>query len=266
MGGASGVEDAKVRSVRAPPASARARPDSTGVRGARAVRDVLASPDHERPRRRLVRGPPRLAGGAPRPRPRPSARAQFVVRHARRPAGRAALRPLGPRGDAGRRARRAWRAHEGRPSWGPLARGRGTVRGDGHRAGRRPARRTPVHAGHPSHGVPVATLDDAHVRGLRRCRGHERALPQAAGRRPDRPLDRLRHADALRVRHRRPRGRGRVRHVWRRGQQPRRHGAAAERAPARPGVHVDDDQLPGRPDLGDVHRGRREGGRPARAT
>ena len=41
----------------------------------------------------------------------------------------------------------------------------------------------------------------------------------AAGRRPDGPVDRLRHADAVRLRHRRPRGRGRVRDVRRRGEQ-----------------------------------------------
>ena len=101
--------------------------------------------------------------------------------------------------------------------------------------------------------------------GLRRRRGHERALPPAARCRPDRPVDRLRHADPLRLRHRRPRGRGRVRDVRRRRQQPRRHGGAARRPAARPGLDLDDDQLPGRPDLGDVHRGRREGRRPAGA-
>ena len=52
--------------------------------------------------------------------------------------------------------------------------------------------------------------------GLRVGRGHERPLPPAPRRRPDRPLDRLRHADAVRLRHRRPGGRGRVRHLRRR--------------------------------------------------
>ena len=52
--------------------------------------------------------------------------------------------------------------------------------------------------------------------GLRRRRGHEPPVQGAARRRPDGPLDRLRHADALRLRHRPARGRGRVRDVRRR--------------------------------------------------
>ena len=99
--------------------------------------------------------------------------------------------------------------------------------------------------------------------GLRGRRGHERPLPVAARRRPDRPVDRLRHADALRLRHRRPRGRGRVRDVRRRREQPGRHGGPPRRPAARPGLDVDDDQQPGRADLGDVHRRRREGRRAA---
>ena len=83
----------------------------------------------------------------------------------------------------------------------------------------------------------------------------------AARRRPDRPVDRLRHADAVRLRHRRPGGRGRVRDVRRRRQQPGRHGGPARRPAARPRLDVDDDQLAGRADLGDVHRRGREGGR-----
>ena len=54
--------------------------------------------------------------------------------------------------------------------------------------------------------------------GLRRRRGHQRPVQAPARRRPDRPLDRLRHADALRLRHRRRRGRGRVRDLRRRRQ------------------------------------------------
>ena len=49
------------------------------------------------------------------------------------------------------------------------------------------------------------------------------------------------------------------------GQQPGRHGGPARRPAAGPGQHLDDDQLAGRADLGDVHRGRREG-RASRAT
>ena len=79
--------------------------------------------------------------------------------------------------------------------------------------------------------------------------------------RPDRPVDRLRHADAVRLRHGRPGGRGRVRDVRRGRLLARRHGGPARRPAARPRLDVDDDQLAGRPDLGDVHRRRREGGR-----
>ena len=126
----------------------------------------------------------------------------------------------------------------------------------------RASRRSRAASTRPGYRSPA--VDDAHVRGLRVGRGHQRPLPPAARRGPDGPLDRLRHADAVRLRHRRPGGRGRVRHLRRRGQQPRRHGAPARRPAARPREHVDDDQRAGGADLGDVHRGRREAGRAAR--
>ena len=99
---------------------------------------------------------------------------------------------------------------------------------------RRAARGAPVHPRHPPDRLPQPALDDAHVRRLRRGRGHQRALPPAAAGGPDRPVDRLRHADPVRLRHRRSRGRGRVRHVRRRGQLAGRHGGPARRAAARP--------------------------------
>ena len=102
--------------------------------------------------------------------------------------------------------------------------------------------------------------------GLRRRRGHQRPLPPAPRGRADGPVDRLRHADAVRLRHRRPRGRGRVRDMRRRRLQPRRHGGPARRPAARADLDVDDDQLAGRPDLGDVHRRGREGRRAPRAA
>ena len=138
--------------------------------------------------------------------------------------------------------------------YGPVVgrRRRGSARAD-----RLPGRAA-VHPRHPPDRLSEPPVDDADVRRLRRGRGHERPLPAAAGRRPDRPLDRLRHADPVRLRHRRSRGGGRVRDVRRRRQQPGRHGGPAGRAAARPDQHVDDDQLAGRADLGDVHRGRRE--------
>ena len=88
---------------------------------------------------------------------------------------------------------------------------------------------------HPS-GYRTPALDDADVRGLRRRRGHEPPVQVAARGRPDRPVDRLRHADALRLRHRPAGGRGRVRDVRRRRQQPGRHGGPARRPAARPRV------------------------------
>ena len=45
--------------------------------------------------------------------------------------------------------------------------------------------------------VPRAALDDAPVRRLRNRRGDEQALPLPARPRPDRPLDGVRHADAM---------------------------------------------------------------------
>ena len=129
-----------------------------------------------------------------------------------------------------------------------------------HRASRRAA----VHPRHPPDRLPEPALDDADVRRVRCRRGHERAVPPAARGRPDRPVDRLRHADAVWLRQRRPRGRGRVRDVRRRRLEPGRHGDPARRAAARRRLDVDDHQFAGRADLGDVHRGRGEGRRPAR--
>ena len=80
----------------------------------------------------------------------------------------------------------------------------------------------------------------------------------------DRPVDRVRHADAVRLRHRRPGGGRGVRDVRRRGLEPGRHGGPARRPAARARVDLDDHQFAGRADLGDVHRGRGEGRRLAR--
>ena len=63
-----------------------------------------------------------------------------------------------------------------------------------------------------------------------------------------------------------PGGGGRVRHVRRGGLVAGRHGGAARRPAARPHLDVDDDQLAGRADLGDVHRGGREARLPAGAA
>ena len=68
----------------------------------------------------------------------------------------------------------------------------------------------------------------------------------------DGPLGRLRHAHAVRLRHRRSQGRRRVRHVRRGGLVAGRHGGPVRRHPARRGHHVDDHQQSGGHDLGDV--------------
>ena len=82
----------------------------------------------------------------------------------------------------------------------------------------RAARRSAVHPWDPPLRLPLAALDDANVRRLRGRGGHQRPVQGPPRGRPDRPLDRLRHADPLRLRHRRRRGGGRVRDVWRRGR------------------------------------------------
>ena len=141
------------------------------------------------------------------------------------------------------------------------------VPGRRRRGADRPARRAAVHPRDPPDRLPQPPVDDADVRWLRGRGGHQRTLPPAARRRPDRPLDRLRHADAVRLRHRRSGGRRGVRDVRRRRLEPRRHGGPARRTATRSGQHLDDDQLAGGADLGDVPRRGREGrgsARPAR--
>ena len=100
----------------------------------------------------------------------------------------------------------------------------------------------PVHARRLSLDVPRAAVDDAPVRGLRHRRGDKRALPLPARPRPDRPLDRLRHADPdgprLRPRPQPRRGRG----GGGRDRHPRRHGDPVRGHPAGRGHGLDDDQ------------------------
>ena len=103
----------------------------------------------------------------------------------------------------------------------------------GPRGEDRRARRVPLHPRALPLDVPGQALDDAPVRRLRHGRGDQRALPLPARPRPDRALDRLRHADpdGLRLRPRPQPRRGRPR--GRRRRQPRRHGAALRGHPAR---------------------------------
>ena len=103
----------------------------------------------------------------------------------------------------------------------------------------------PLHARGLSVDVPRPPVDDAPVRRLRHRRGDQRALPLPARPRPDRALDRVRHADAdgprLRPRPQPRRGRG----GGRRRRHPRRHGDLFGGIPTRRGDDVDDDQRPG---------------------
>ena len=106
--------------------------------------------------------------------------------------------------------------------------------------------------------VPRPDLDDAPDRRLRHRRGHQQALqvPDRAG--PDRPVDRLRHADADGLRQRPSDERGRGRPRGRRDRHARRHGAPLRRHRPREDLGVDDDQ-PERVDPArDVHRARAE--------
>ena len=74
---------------------------------------------------------------------------------------------------------------------------------------------------------------------------------------PDRPLDRLRPADADRLRRRPRAGARRGRQGRRAGRAQGRHARAAGRHPARPDEHVDDDQRDGGVAAGALHRRRR---------
>ena len=127
----------------------------------------------------------------------------------------------------------------------------------------RPPRRVPVHPRAVPVDVPGPALDDAPVRRLRHGRGDQRALPLPARPRPDGAVGRLRHADpdGLRLRPRPQPRRGGPR--GRRRRQPRRHGAALRRDPARRRQHLDDDQRAGRDPARLLRPGRRAAGRPA---
>ena len=82
-----------------------------------------------------------------------------------------------------------------------------------------------VHARRPRDDVPGQAVDDAHVRGLRDARRHERALQAAPRARADRALDGVRHADADGLR---PRSRAQPR----RGRARGRLGRLASRTPS----------------------------------
>ncbi len=137
-------------------------------------------------------------------------------------------------------------------------------RGDRPRPRPRLPGRVSVHAGRLSVDVSRPPLDDAPVRRLRHARGDERALPLPHGARPDRALDRLRHADAhgLRLGSRALARRGRSR--GRRRRLARGHGDALRGHPARRRLDLDDDQLAGGDRARLLRLRRRGAGRPAR--
>ena len=110
----------------------------------------------------------------------------------------------------------------------------------------RAARTVSLYPRHPPHDVPGPALDHAAVRRLRHRRRHQRALQVPPGAGPDRSLGRLRlsHPDGLRLRP--PPLRRRSGQVRRGHLQPGRHGDAVRRDSAGQGLHLDDDQRPGR--------------------
>ena len=128
----------------------------------------------------------------------------------------------------------------------------------------RAARRVSVHARPLPRHVPRPAVDDPAVRRLRVGRGVERALPLPARARPDGALDRVRPADAARLRLRRSARARRGRPHRRRDRLARRHGDAARRHPARRGLDVDDDQRAGGAPAAPVRAGRRGAGRSRR--
>ena len=88
----------------------------------------------------------------------------------------------------------------------------------------------------------------------------QRALPQEPRQGPDRPLHRLRSADADGLRRRSRAGARRGRQGRRAGLAPGRHARAARRHSARRDEHVDDDQRHGGVAAGALRGGRRRAG------
>ena len=183
------------------------------------------------------------------------------VHHPGRPRRRASVWRVGLGRVARWQRRRPGRAHRGRPHGEPLREGDG--RGPtSTRSRHRPAGRAAVHAGHPSHGLSQPALDDADVRGLRRGRGHQRPVPGAA-RRPARPGSRspttCPRCTATTPTTRRPRASS--------GRAAWRSSSLADMEVLLGGLPLDRVSTsmtinsPGRADLGDVHRRRREGRR-----
>ena len=128
------------------------------------------------------------------------------------------------------------------------------------------ARRLPVHPRRLPVDVHRPAVDDAPVRRVRHRHGVQRALPPAGRGRHRRPVGRLRPADPDGLRLRRPGGARRGRQGRRGDRLDRGHAHAVRRHPARRGLHLDDDQRPGRAAAAALPAGRRgAGGRPVEA-
>ncbi len=125
--------------------------------------------------------------------------------------------------------------------------------------------RAAVHPRHPPDRLPQPALDDADVRRVRCRRGHERALPPAPRGRPDRASrspTTCRRCTATTPTTRRPRASsGRAASASRAWPTWRSCSTGCRSTRVSTSMTINS---PGRADLGDVHRRRREGRRPAR--
>ena len=131
----------------------------------------------------------------------------------------------------------------------------------------RQARRVPVHPRHLPRHVHDPAVDHPPVRGLRHRARVQRALPPAHRGRHHRAVRRLRPAHPDGIRLRRPGGARGGRQGGRGDRLGGGHERAARRHPARPGLHLDDDQRPGRGAAAPLPARRREpGGRAQRAV
>ena len=179
-----------------------------------------------RAHRRLLRRRVDVPHGAPTPRRSPSSRSSTGCA---RPAPSCST-------CSGRRptslARRGRRAARRVPRNGWTAAVSGWVAGPRRRA----------HFRHERAGPARRAVADADLLGPLDGRGVERAVPHEPGQGPDRAVDRLRPADADRLRPRLADGQRRGRQGRRAGRPPRPHAHAARRHPAGPDEHVDDDQ------------------------
>ncbi len=131
-------------------------------------------------------------------------------------------------------------------------------------------RHVPGHQAVPARAVPddvrQPAVDDPPVRGLLHRGRVQRLLPAQPGDGAEGPVDRVRPADAPRLRQRQPARHRRRRHGRRRDRLDLRHAPALRRHPARPDVGVDDDERRGAAGAGALRRRGRGAGRRAGAA